>query len=318
MNTISILQELLMRKIIIDTDTASDDAVAIIMALRHPDIEVLALTCIAGNVPMDTACKNAAISAHFAGTYMPPVYRGCEKPILNRSNNAFDLQINGFSGHEFDVPVVKPQEKHAVHAIVDTIRQSDGSVEIVALGPLTNIAMALKMAPDIVAKIPRIVMMGGAGLGSGEKTPVAEANIWTDAEAAKIVLDSGIPTVLLPLEACYGESVIDEEDQKLLASLHSPRADFMLKASEQLQALNLRLHGHPWISMPDPTAVAVLIDDTLIKDAVVCKVHVDTCGKFTYGQTVLDIDAPKEEKTSLFVHSLHGAAFKQLMFDLLK
>ena len=307
-----------MRKIIIDTDTASDDAVTIIMALRHPDIEVLALTCIAGNVSMDTACKNAAIAAHFADTYMPPIYRGCESPILNRSTGGFDLKVNGFSGYEFDVPVAAPQQKHAVNAIIDTVRQSDGSVEIVALGPLTNIALALKKAPDIVDKIPRIVMMGGAGLGSGEKTPVAEANIWTDAEAAKIVLASGIPIVLLPLEACYGESVIDENDQQVLAAFGTPRADFMLRASEQLRALNLRLHGHPWISMPDPTAVAVLIDPNLVKDAVRCKVHVDICGRHTYGQTVLDTTVPEEEKTSLFVHTLHGAQFKQLMFDLLK
>jgi len=161
-------------------------------------------------------------------------------------------------------------------------------------------------------------MMGGAGLGSGEKTPVAEANIWTDAEAASIVLTSGIPTIMLPLEACYGDSVIDEADQEQIAAFGTPRADFMLKASQQLQDLNLRLHGHRWISMPDPTAVAVALDDSLIKDAVRCKVTVDAKGRYTYGQTVLDTDAPEHEKQTLFVRTLHSTAFKKLMLDSLK
>ncbi len=150
------------RKFIIDTDTASDDAVALIMALRAPDVEVEAITVVAGNVPLEQAVRNALYTVELVGSNVP-VYAGADRPLVRPYSNATWFHgEDGFGNMNYPAPSLQPQQKHAVDAIIDTVRANPG-IEMVTLGPLTNVALAIRKAPDIVPLVSRCVVMGGAG-----------------------------------------------------------------------------------------------------------------------------------------------------------
>lgn len=309
-----------MRKFIIDTDTASDDAVAIIMALREPEIKVVALTEVAGNVTLEHACKNASISIGMADTYIPPIYAGCSVPLIHEQVFAPKAHgINGLSDNEFPDPKIPVEKEHAVNAIIRIIKEGEGDISIITLGPLTNVGLAIRKAPDIIKKIPEIILMGGAGLSQSARTPAAEFNIYVDPEAANIVCESGIPLVFLPLEACYqNDAKVTEEDMKTLRSFRSASADFCVDSNQQLIKLNIDRYGVPIISLPDPTAVAYAAKPELATVKFRAKVRVDTTPSVCYGQTVLDVKAPEEEKNATFVPEIDGKAFKEYVFSLVK
>lgn len=187
-----------MKRILIDTDTASDDAVAIILALRNPDVRVEAITVVAGNVPLPLAVKNALISIQTAGTYYPPVFPGSDRPFLKPLfTSEFVHGPDGMGDMDLPDPDLIPANEHAVDAILRLISENPYQLELITLGPLTNIALACLKDPDTMQKIKRITIMGGAGHGSGNITPLAEFNIFVDAEAAAVVLQSGIPLLLV-------------------------------------------------------------------------------------------------------------------------
>lgn len=184
------------------------------------------------------------------------------------------------------------------------------------IGPLTNIALAIRKAPDIIDKIPEIVMMGGAQLTYSADTPVAEFNIRVDPEASKIVFDSGVPIVMVPLEACYEGAEISEEDIAEIRGYGSETATFCMDCNAQLQVLNMELVGRPIISFPDPSTVAVAAKPELIDKSYKGKVTVDIFPTLTYGQTV--IDAKAKDPNTTIVASLHGKEFKDYVKQLIK
>jgi len=308
-----------MRKYIIDTDTASDDAVAIIMALREPELKIVALTEVGGNGSMEYACKNASIAIGMAGTYIPPIYAGCTEPLTRDQLFAATAHgMNGLSDRVFADPGHEPEKEHAVNAIIRLIREGEGDIGIIALGPLTNLALAFRKAPDIISKIPEIILMGGAGLTKSGRTPVAEFNIFADPEAANIVFEAGIPTTLLPLEACFGDARIEAPELETMRSWNNRRADFCIDSNYLLMQLGKARTGTEALSLPDPTSVAYAARRDLAVNSFKCKVRVDTSRSLTYGQTVLDTRAPEEEMLSTFVPALDGRAFKEYFFSLVK
>ena len=172
---------------LIDTDTASDDAVALIMALKAPDIRVAAITTVAGNVDVHQATRNALYTAELCGQDVP-VYAGAGKPLLREYQDATWFHgRDGLGDHDFPAPRNSAQKLHAVDAIIDTIETHAG-LTLVTLGPLTNIALALAKQPNIAEKVSRCVVMGGAPCCEGNVTPAAEYNIWVDPEAARCVM----------------------------------------------------------------------------------------------------------------------------------
>ena len=172
-----------MKRFLIDTDTASDDAVALIMALREESIKVEAITVVSGNVPVDLGLKNALISIEVADTYVPPVYKGADRPIIREAfTSEFVHGEDGMGNMNLPEPKLKAESKHAVDAIIDLVMSNPNEIEIVALGPLTNIALAYLKEPRIVQNIKNLVIMGSEGLGPGNVTPAAEFNFYVDAE----------------------------------------------------------------------------------------------------------------------------------------
>ena len=192
-----------MRHFLIETDTASDDAIALVMALNYPDVQVEAITVVSGNVHVDQGVQNALYTAELCGKGVP-VYRGMEKPLLRRLETA--EYVHGEDGMgDIGLPLAgrMPAAGHGVTAIIDTIHRCAGDITLVALGPQTNLAMAVMLDPSIAGKVNECVIMGGVGQGVGNITPAAEYNIWVDPEAARIVFESGLPLKMVGWDVAY-------------------------------------------------------------------------------------------------------------------
>ncbi len=188
------------RRIIIDTDPGVDDAMAIFLALRSPELKVEAITAVSGNVPLEMTLPNALRLVEIAGRTDVPVAGGASVPLVRRLITAKYVHgNNGLGGVEFPAAKLKPVSETAVQLISRLVRGNPGQITIVAVGPLTNIATLLRADPEIARMIPQIVIMGGS-LSGGNITPAAEFNLYVDPEAARIVFDSGIPLTMVGLD----------------------------------------------------------------------------------------------------------------------
>src|SRR5690625_6969507 len=185
------------QKMIIDTDTAADDAVALVFALRDPRVEVLGITVVVGNVEVHKRVQNAIYTEEKCGVSVP-VYRGADRPLLHDFEVAYNVHGQDGMG-DIGLPLSgrDPKAMHGVDAIIELARAHAGEVTLVTLGPLTNLALALRKAPEIADMFEKVVVMGGTGDHLGNATPVTEFNIWVDPEAAPIVFAAGLPLVMV-------------------------------------------------------------------------------------------------------------------------
>ncbi len=194
------------RKVIIDSDTGADDASALILAAKQENVEILGVTVLVGNVDLEQSAKNALAALEIAGCDAP-VYKGAAETFNGTVTNAYSVFGNdGMGDADLIHPKKQAAEGDAVDFIIDTINSHPGEVEIIALGPATNIANAIQRAPDDMKKVKRIWSMGTAGLGPGNASPVAEFNVYSDADAYKIMLDAGLPVTVIGLDVCDGEA----------------------------------------------------------------------------------------------------------------
>ena len=274
------------RKIILDCDPGHDDAVAIMMAANHPSLELLGITVVAGNQTLEKTTRNALHVCQHLGLDVP-VYAGCGIPMVRQRQIIAD-DIHGETG--LDGPVFEPltrkaEDKHAVQFIIDTLMASDGDVTLVPTGPLTNIAMAMRMEPRIVDKIREIVLMGGA-YQLGNVTPAAEFNICADAEAAYVVFTSGRPIVMMGLDLtrqalCYPE-IVDRMEKigNRAAGLFADLMRFFGKTQK-------KVFGWPGGPLHDPTCVAYLIDPTCIETKEMFS-EIEIRSERCYGRTLCD------------------------------
>jgi purine nucleosidase len=274
-------------KFLIDTDVASDDAVALIMALRAPAVQVVAITTVAGNVDVAQASRNALYTAQLCGAKVP-VFTGAAKP-LTRTHVSADWfhGRDGLGDHGYAAPQRAPEKQNATDAIIEAIDSYPGLV-IVTLGPLTNIALALQKKPSIAANVSRCVVMGGAPCCEGNVTPAAEYNIWCDPEAARIVMRSGLPVELVGWHLCRGEAVLNRADIQHVLSFATPVANFAIECNSHAQQAYFTQTGEHGISLPDPVAMAVALDPTIVTSQSNHFVDVETDSELTRGMTVVD------------------------------
>ncbi len=272
---------------LIDTDTASDDAVALIMALRSPQVRVLAITTVAGNVAVQQATRNALYTAELCGADVP-VFTGAEKPLHRPHQTAHWFHgRDGLGDHGYPPPRKAPEKQHATVAIVETIESNPGLV-LVTLGPLTNVALALQQNSSIAAKVGRCVVMGGAPCCEGNVTPAAEYNIWCDPEAARVVLHSGLPIELVGWHLCRGDAVLNPEDIQHVLSFGTPQARFAIECNSRAQEAYFEQTGEHGISLPDPVAMSIALDPTIATQQSENYVDVETSSELTLGMTVVD------------------------------
>jgi len=275
------------RKVLIDTDTASDDAVALIMALRSPLVEIVAITVVAGNVPVEQGVRNALFAVELCGSNVP-VYAGAAKPLRRELEPATWFHGMDGLGDCGYAPVRKTAAAaHAVDAIVACAMAHPG-LEVITLGPLTNLAMALEREPRIVANISRCVVMGGAPCCEGNVTPAAEFNIWVDPEAARAVFLSGLPIELVGWHLSRHEAVLDASDIERVLALKTPLAEFAVRCNGKAREAYLEQTGEHGISLPDPVAMAVLLQPELMTEWSEHFVEIETKSELTRGMTVVD------------------------------
>jgi purine nucleosidase len=255
----------MMRTFLIDTDTASDDAVALIMALQAPDVRVAAITVVAGNVNVQQATRNALYTAELCGS-SAPVFSGAEKPLLRPYTNATWFHgRDGLGDHNYPAPKRAAEKLHAVDAIIETVEANPGLV-IVTLGPLTNVALAVSKKPEIAAKVSRCVIMGGNPCCEGNVTPAAEYNIWVDPEAARIVMRSGLPVELIGWHLCRGKAVLGEKDIAHVEGLKTALGHFAVECNSHARVALKVQTGEDGICLPDPVAMCLALDPSVGTD----------------------------------------------------
>ncbi len=275
------------RTFLIDTDTASDDAVALIMALRAPDVRVAAITTVAGNVPVEQSTRNALYTVELCGAKVP-VYCGAAKPLLRTYQNATWFHgRDGLGDHNYPAARQAPESTYAVDAIIATIESNPGIV-LVTLGPLTNVALALAKKPQIAGNVSRCVIMGGAPCCEGNITPAAEYNIYVDPEAARMVMRSGLPVELVGWHLCRGAAILDDKDIARILAFGTPRAKFAIECNSHARhALKVQT-GEDGICLPDPVAMALALDPSIGIDVSDHYVDVETESELARGMTVVD------------------------------
>ena len=275
------------RTFLIDTDTASDDAVAIIMALRAPDVRVVAITTVAGNVPVQQATRNALYTVELCGSQVP-VFMGADKPLLRPYQDATWFHgRDGLGEHNYPAARQAAESTHAVDAIISSIEANPGIV-LITLGPLTNIAVALAKKPEIAKHVSRCVIMGGAPCCEGNITPAAEYNIWVDPEAACSVMRSALPIELIGWHLCRGGAVLDNRDIARILAFNTPAAKFAIECNSHARhALKVQT-GEDGICLPDPVTMALALDPAIGTDWSDHYVDVETQSDLTRGMTVVD------------------------------
>lgn len=273
--------------ILIDTDTASDDAVALIMALRLAGDRVIAITTVAGNVSVEQGTRNALYTTELCG-FGTPVYQGAGKPLYRRLLLADWFHgRDGLGDHGYQAPRRSAEKQHAADAIVSIIRSNPG-VLLVTLGPLTNIALALAYAPDIVGNVGRCVVMGGAPCCEGNVTPAAEYNIWVDPEAARIVFHSGLPIEMVGWQLCRGDAVITPDDIRFITDLGTELSRFAVECNSTARTAFFEQTGVDGISLPDPVAMSIALDPAIGTESSRNYVEIETASELTRGMTVVD------------------------------
>jgi purine nucleosidase len=275
------------RAILIDTDVASDDAVALIMALRASDVNVVAITTVAGNVEVEQATRNALYTVELCGARVP-VFAGAEKPLKRAHQSATWFHgRDGLGDHGYPEPPQKPEKLHAIDAIIEAIQANPGLV-VVTLGPLTNLALALARKPALAAQVSRCVVMGGAPCCEGNVTPAAEYNIWVDPEAARVVMLSGLPVELVGWQTCRGDAVLNQADVTRVLGFDNPMARFAVECNSRAREAYKEQTGEDGISLPDPVAMSVALDPTIGSQWSEHFVDVEIHSELTRGMTVVD------------------------------
>jgi purine nucleosidase len=275
------------RVFLIDTDTASDDAVALIMALKAPGVQVAAITVVAGNVDVDQACRNALYTAELCESNVP-VFRGAEAPLARPLEDASWFHgLDGMGDHGYPLPQRSIESLHAADAIIQTAETHPG-LTVVTLGPLTNLALALRRKPDLTNLIGRCVVMGGAPCCEGNVTPAAEFNIWCDPEAAHLVVRGGLPIELVGWQLCRGKAALDPDDINHIKSFGTRLGHFAIECNSVAQAAYLEQTGEHGISLPDPVAMAIALNPKVCTDSSTHHIDVEITGLLTRGMTVVD------------------------------
>ncbi len=304
------------RKIIIDTDPGQDDAVAILLALTSPEVEVLGITAVAGNVPLELTAKNARIVCELAGRPDVKVFAGCDRPLRHALVTAEHVHgKTGLDGPRLADPVMPLQPEHAVDFIIDTLRaEPTGTVTLCPLGPLTNIATAFEKAPDIVGKVQEIVLMGGAYFQVGNITPAAEFNIYVDPEAADIVFKSGRPITVMPLDVTH-KALTTAPRVQAFRDLGSKAGTMVAEWTDFFERFDKEKYGSAGAPLHDPCVIAYLIRPDLFQGHHV-NVEIETQSDLTRGMTVADWwGVTDRAKNAMFMGDLDADGFFALLVE---
>lgn len=305
------------RTFLIDTDTASDDAVALMMALRSPDVEVVGITTVAGNVSLAQATRNALTVVERCRADVP-VYAGLSKPLLRPASDAtFFHGQDGMGDLHLPPPQRTAEDEHAVDALIRLIGEHQGNITLVTLGPLSNIAAALIRKPALAEQIEQCYVMGGAANTIGNITPAAEYNIWCDPEAARVVFHSGMPVLMIGHEHSLDEAVLTPSELEELQGMGDLARFAVDINAAALRASTEWLH-EAGLTQPDPVAMSVALDPIICTVRERRYVDVEIHSELTLGMTVVDRFEVLKKPANLDVcYAIDVARWKTLLRVLL-
>ena len=296
------------QKVILDVDTGTDDAVAIMLAALSPDVELLGVCSVNGNRGIDFTTENTLRVVEYLGLQdRIPVYRGCSLPMVSTLTPGRrdgipatgEMDSNNIHGDYVELPpsTIHTQPEHAVFWLINTLMKSDGDIILIPVGPLTNIAMALRIEPRIAQKIKQIVIMGG-GYKEVNITPSAEFNFWVDPEAAKIVMDSGCDITVVPLDATH-KAVLSLADADALESSGTPAGKATARFIRHRQAgykVWQPMADIDTVPIHDALAVCAVIDPEVLQNVVHTYVDIDIAGGAADGMSICDVDKRYKDK----------------------
>lgn len=306
------------RKIIIDTDPGQDDAAAIMLALGSPDeLDVLGITCVAGNVPLALTEKNARIVCEWAGKPDTRVFAGCDRPLKRKLVTA--EHVHGKTGLDGPDPLPEPsmalQDQHAVDFIIETLRrETENTVTLCTLGPLTNIATAFERAPDIMERVQEIVMMGGAYFEVGNITPAAEFNIYVDPEAAGVVFRSGRPITVMPLDVTH-KALTTRARVEAFRNIGSAAGIALAEMLDFFERFDIEKYESEGGPLHDPCVIAYLLKPELFNGRHV-NVQIETKSDLTLGMTVADYwGVTDHTPNAMFMQDVDADGFFELLTE---
>ncbi len=306
-----------MRKIIIDTDPGQDDALAIMLALGSPDeLEVLGVTAVAGNVPLHLTEKNARKICELCGRPDVKAFKGSDRPLFRPLVTAEHVHgRTGLDGPDLPEPSMTLQDEGAVDFIIRTLREEEtGTVTLVTLGPLTNIATVLIRAPEIAPRIREIVLMGGGFFEGGNITPVAEFNIYVDPQAADLVFRSGVPIVMMPLDVTH-KALTTRARVAAFRALETPAGGAAAELLDFFERFDVEKYGTDGGPLHDPCTVAYLLRPELFKGRH-CNVAVELASELTLGMTVVDWwGVTTRPKNAVVMREIDADGFFQLLTE---
>ncbi|MFB3050118.1 MAG: nucleoside hydrolase [Acidimicrobiia bacterium] len=303
------------RPIIIDADPGQDDAVAILLALASPELDVVAITTVAGNVPQPLVTVNALAMCELAGRTDVPVYKGADGPLERELRTAEYVHgPTGIDGADLPTPTTKAKHGHAVDFIIETCLSADDPITICPVGPLTNVAAAIARQPSIVSTIREVALMGGGFFEGGNTTPVAEFNIFVDPEAASIVFNSGVPLTMFPLDVTH-KALVLPDDLKRFSGLGTQAGTAVAGMIDYYERHDIEKYGFAGAPLHDPCVIAYLIEPQLFGGKP-CRVDVETESELTMGQTVVDWwGVTGAEPNAMVIDSVDRQGFIDLLVE---
>jgi inosine-uridine nucleoside N-ribohydrolase len=282
------------QRVVLDCDPGHDDAIAILLAAHAPNLKLEAITTVAGNQTVDKTSRNALRVCTVAGIRDVPIAAGMDRPLVREQHTAPAIHgESGLDGPTLPEPDIELAPIHAVDLLIDLLRASDGDLTIIATGPLTNLATAIRREPRIVPKIQRIVLMGGA-IGLGNWTPAAEFNIYVDPEAAHVAFTCGRPVTMVPLEVTHQAQATPQIRERIRA-LETPVATMVDDMLGFFEDQYRKVFGFAGAPVHDPCAVAHVIDPTLLRTKPM-HVAIELHGEHTVGRTVCDVHGILEKQ----------------------
>ena len=308
-----------MRRLIIDTDTGSDDAWAIVEALRAVQtVKVEAITVVCGNFPLDLCVKNALLAEEAAETYLPPVYRGMERPLLERRLFCADYVhgADGLGGMNLPPSSRSAESVHAVRAIIDLVMQSPGEIEIVTCGPLTDLAMAVLLEPRLAENVKCAWILGGAADAAGNLSQAAEYNVGTDPEAAHIVLNSGMKAVWVTWDTARGGTEITPEDAGQLLNSASGAARFCALCTRDLAEYYHKKYGRDTFGVIDSMVMTAALYPEVMEECFPAECAIELSDPEQRGHMYVRRTQAADCRTRVCT-KINAAQYKEKMLGLL-
>ncbi|WP_166626257.1 nucleoside hydrolase [Jeotgalicoccus sp. S0W5] len=310
-----------MNKVIIDTDTAGDDTIAILTALHNFD--VLGITITGGNVDFNQQIDNALYTTEVAGFDNIPVYPGYEGPIFGNAEQHTTVEdvhgSDGMGDSFFPKPKRVAESSHAIDFIIKAVNENPGKVTLLAIAPLTNIAMAIKKDPSIVSKVKHLYIMGGTNNNLGNIVPAAEYNFYVDPEAAKLVLQSGMGMTMVGWDMCTDYSLMFDKEHEEIESLGTKGSKFFSDVNRVVKRFNKEVHKLEGTTHPDTLLVAIAADERIMSESTKYFVDVETKGELTRGYSLVDINGRLGKKPNVRVcEKVDRELFKNHLYDVLK